>query len=364
MATAIAAPTETTNVPALTPEGEKFALRQRQARMFAMSPLVPEHLRKGPPEQAIANCWIALTLAEAMGEVPLIVMQNIHVVNGKAGFASQYMIARANSSGVFKGRIDWRVDNSDPNNLSVTAFAVIKDSGQEVSVTCDMKMAKAEGWTKNAKYSTMPEVMLRYRSAAFLVRFYAPDVMLGYQTSEELEDVIEAAKPSQPPLSARMLVDQAKPIETTAEAVDTDTGEIAEDNSTEASGTAREAPGAAESAVATSDEVNASTDGPAANEEDATPPQAQPEQQSGFSLGEQIGIDEPQPQEKTAAEEAVEKVIASADAARTPAALEKIIAAAEEHKQFMPNDLAVKLEIAFDRNRNRLQPAEQTELAK
>jgi hypothetical protein len=38
-------------------------LRQRQAKMFAMSPLVPEHLRKGPPEQAIANCWIALTLA-------------------------------------------------------------------------------------------------------------------------------------------------------------------------------------------------------------------------------------------------------------------------------------------------------------
>jgi hypothetical protein len=52
----------------VTPEGERFALRQRQAKMFAMSPLVPEHLRKGSPEQAIANCWIALTLAEAMGE--------------------------------------------------------------------------------------------------------------------------------------------------------------------------------------------------------------------------------------------------------------------------------------------------------
>jgi len=191
------------HLAAQTEEG-RFALRQRQARMFAMSPLIPQHLRTGTPEQAMANCYIALTLAEAMGEVPLIVMQNIHVVSGKAGFASQYMIARANSSGVFRGRIDWRIDRSDPKNLSVTAFAFLKETGDEVSVTCDMAMATAEGWTKNPKYKSMPEVMLRYRSAAFLVRFYAPDVMLGYQTVEEVQDVGIAAEPAAP-LSAAML---------------------------------------------------------------------------------------------------------------------------------------------------------------
>lgn len=198
---------------ALSPEAERFQLRQRQARMFSMSPLIPDHLRKGTPEQAMANCYIALTLAEAMGEVPLIVMQNIHVVSGKAGFSSQYMIARANSAGVFKGRIDWRIDKSDRNNLSVTAYAVLKDTGQEVAVTCDMAMAKAEGWTKNPKYSTMPEVMLRYRSAAFLVRFYAPDVMLGYHTVEEVQDVAIAAGPDlhAQPLSAAALLGQPEP---------------------------------------------------------------------------------------------------------------------------------------------------------
>jgi len=215
-------------VPALTSEGERFALRQRQARMFAMSPLVPDHLRKGTPEQAIANCWIALTLAEAMGEVPLIVMQNIHVVNGKAGFASQYMIARANSSGVFKGRIDWVIDRSDPQNLSVTAYAILKETDQRVEVTCDMKMAKAEQWTKNPKYNTMPEVMLRYRSAAFLVRFYAPDVMLGYQTAEEVEDVALAAGPTPPTLTAKMIEAQARPAESEETPHDATTGEIIE----------------------------------------------------------------------------------------------------------------------------------------
>jgi hypothetical protein len=192
-----------------TPEAQRFALLQRQARMFASSPLVPEHLRKGPPEVAMANCYIALTLAEAMGELPLIVMQNIHFVHGVAGFKSEYKIARANRSGIFSGRIDWRVDKSDPNNMRVTAYAHLKDTGEEVSFECDMAMAKAEKWTSNSKYQTMPEVMLRYRSASFLIRFYAGDVMLGYQTLDEIEDIIASATPSNP-LTAAMLIEQAR----------------------------------------------------------------------------------------------------------------------------------------------------------
>lgn len=197
---------------------EQFGLQQRQARMFAMSPLVPEHMRKGGEEAAIANCYIALKLAEVMGEAPLVVMQNIHVVKGKAGFAAQYMIARANSSGVFRGRIDWRINRDDPKNLSVTAWAVLRETGEEVSFTCDMVMAKAEGWTSNPKYTSMPELMLRYRSATFLIRLYAPDVMLGYQTVEEVNDMGAIDTPARPKLTGAMLAEQAgvepEPVET------------------------------------------------------------------------------------------------------------------------------------------------------
>lgn len=203
-------PTE--NAVAVLPnsETERFNLMQREAKIFAYSPLIPEHLRKGGENQAIANCYIALKLAKTMGEDPLVVLQNIHIVSGKAGFSAQYMIARANAAGIFKGRIDWRIDRT-PGNLAVTAYAVLKDTGQEVSVTCDMAMAKAEGWDKNPKYRSMPEVMLRYRSATFLVRFYAPDVMLGYQTAEEVTDLGYAQGPdlSATPLSAAMIIDQS-----------------------------------------------------------------------------------------------------------------------------------------------------------
>lgn len=209
---------------ALTPAEQTFSLNQRQARMFASSPLVPQHLRNGDEQQAVANCWIALKMAEAMGEQPLTVMQNIHIVQGKAGFAAQYMIARANAAGVFKGRIDWEIDKSDPDNLSVTAFGILKDTEKRVEFTCDMNMARAENWTKNPKYKSMPELMLRYRSATFLVRFYAPDVMLGYQTIEEVEDVVLAA-PATAPLTAEMIADQSQP-QAPAETVDEETGEI------------------------------------------------------------------------------------------------------------------------------------------
>ncbi|MEO0699384.1 MAG: hypothetical protein AAFY81_06665 [Pseudomonadota bacterium] len=194
-----------------TSDVQAFELMQREARLFSASPLIPDHLRAGGAEQAMANCYIALRMAKTMGEDPLVVLQNIHIVKGKAGFASQYVIARANSSGVFKDRINWRVAGKG-DTLSVTAFATLADSGEEVCFTCDMEMAKAEKWTINTKYKSMPEVMLRYRSAAFLVRFYAPDVMLGYHTAEEWTDVASAGRAgpvieAHEPLTSKMLHD-------------------------------------------------------------------------------------------------------------------------------------------------------------
>lgn len=298
------------SVPALTPEGERFAMRQRQAKMFAMSPLVPEHLRKGSVEQAIANCWIALTMAEAMGEQPLILMQNIHVVSGKAGFAAQYMIARANASGVFKGRIDWNVDRSNPQNLSVTAYAYLADTGEKVEFTVDMAMAKAEGWTKNPKYQSIPELMLRYRSATFLVRLYAPDVMLGYQTVEEVEDVVAAAAPANEPLTGAMLIEQSKP----AEPADETAGEVIEPEP--------EAENRTEEGEPTSI-VN-----------DETP-------------GEIEAVDEPHPAEEKAGE-----IIAEIEAAAAIIDINSIVARHNLDIAAMPDELAVKIEIAADKRKN------------
>lgn len=155
----------------------------KMAQTFAGSALVPAHFR-GKPE----DCFVALVAAQHLGDNPLTVMQNIYVVHGTPAFSARYRIARANASGIFRGRLNWR-EQGDGESLSVTCFARLADTGDEVSYTVSMADAVAEGWTKNPKYRTLPRLMLRYRSATLLTRLYAEDVMLGYQTVEEVEDV-------------------------------------------------------------------------------------------------------------------------------------------------------------------------------
>ena len=171
---------------------EGFELLQRVGNMFAKSELVPAHLRGKP-----ADCIIAVQLAHEMGLAPLSVLQNIYMVSGKAGWSAQFLIARANASGVFDDSgIDWDVEGKGAD-ISVTAYATKRAGGRRVEYTVTLAMAKAEGWTKNAKYQTMPELMLRYRAATTLIGLYCPEVKFGLGVREELEDIAVSAPAAQ-----------------------------------------------------------------------------------------------------------------------------------------------------------------------
>lgn len=175
---------------ALSPESQEFELMQRQAKLFASSPLVPAHIRGNNVNEGLANCYIALVLAKQMGENPLVVMQNIYIVHGRAGWSASYMIAKANASGVFRGVIRFK-HSGEGAKRACTASATLADTGETVDCTVSMEMAAAEGWTKNSKYKTMPDQMLIYRAATFLVRTYCPQVLLGFRTDVEVETMPE-----------------------------------------------------------------------------------------------------------------------------------------------------------------------------
>jgi len=175
----------------------RFEHSYRVARMFAGSQLVPKHL-----QGKVEDLMIALNIADRLGEDPLTVMQSIYIVSGRAGWSSSYMIARINQSGLIKGSITWDVTGAG-KDLTVTAKAYLSSTGELVHATCSMQMAIAEGWTSNKKYASMPELMLRYRSAAMLQRLYFPQVMLGMRTIEEVEtEATEAPRDITPPRSA------------------------------------------------------------------------------------------------------------------------------------------------------------------
>ena len=162
---------------------QSFESAQRIAASLADSALVPNAYRG---QQGLPNCIVAIEIANRMGMSPFQVMQNLNVIHGRPSWSSQFIIGLIQGCGRFEGFT--YTETSD----SCQCFAVLKTTGEQVSgpkITLDM--AKKEGWTKNTKWSTMPQTMLRYRAASAFGRFHIPDLILGIQSVEENE-VIEA----------------------------------------------------------------------------------------------------------------------------------------------------------------------------
>jgi hypothetical protein len=172
-------------IAATSAETAAFELVQRQAKMLASSTLVPKEFQNN-----MANCAIGLNIAKRLGADPFMVLQNIDVIHGRPSFRATFLIAMVNASGRFSP-IKFKLEG-DGQDRTCYAYATDKASGETVDgPVVSMAMAKAEGWSTKAgsKWVSMPEVMLRYRAAAFFARLYAPDITLGMQTAEEVEDI-------------------------------------------------------------------------------------------------------------------------------------------------------------------------------
>ena len=176
-----------------------FDAAQRMAKALSSSTLVPTAYQG---QQGLANSLIALEMAGRMGLSPFIVMQNLHIIHGRPSWSSQFLIATVNASGRFSP-LRFRFDQED-NPTSCYAHATDKESGELLKgPAITMAMAQAEGWStkSGSKWKAMPELMLRYRAAAFWVRLYCPEISLGLVTQEEAVD-IEAVTVSEVPAPA------------------------------------------------------------------------------------------------------------------------------------------------------------------
>lgn len=172
-----------------------FEHAQRVAKMLCTSSLVPKEYQNN-----IQNTMIALEMANRIGASPLMVMQNLYIVQGKPGWSSSFIIAALNSCRRFSPLRFEMSGEGDEYGCEAWAYDVAtKDKLLGPKVT--MAMVKAEGWlTKTgSKWKTMPELMFRYRAAAFFGRLYAPDVMMGMHTAEEVQDIVQAVIPEESP---------------------------------------------------------------------------------------------------------------------------------------------------------------------
>jgi hypothetical protein len=174
------------SVPAFA-DKQVFEHSQRVAKMMTTSSLVPKEYQNNIP-----NIMIALEMANRIGASPLMVMQNLNIIQGRPSWSSQFIISALNSCKRFTP-LRFKMDG-EGDEYGCTAWA--KDSSGEIleGPKVTWKMATAEGWTTKggSKWKTMPELMFRYRAAAFFGRLYAPDVLMGMGTADEAEDISNA----------------------------------------------------------------------------------------------------------------------------------------------------------------------------
>ena len=160
-----------------------FEFAQRQAKMLAASSFVP---REFQGNNGVSNCVVAVGVARRMGMDPTYVCQSINVINGRPSWKSEFISGAIQGCGRF---VDFRYAETDDSCQVVCKRA---DSGEEVrGVKITMEMAKAENWTRNSKWRTMPQRMLRARAVSFFGRDYIPDILNGMNSVDEAE-VIEA----------------------------------------------------------------------------------------------------------------------------------------------------------------------------
>lgn len=175
------------NTQNLLQNTKALAIVSRIADRYANSSMVPDTYR-GKPD----NCFVAVELASRMDVSPVLVMQNLYIVQGKPSWAGQACKALIDGCGKFRDSDYVLTGNRGDDSWGCYLQAVRISTGKLVKGTeVTIKMAKDEGWygKNGSKWKTMPEQMLKYRAAAFFARTECPEALMGFQTAEEVEDV-------------------------------------------------------------------------------------------------------------------------------------------------------------------------------
>lgn len=158
------------------------------SKMLAKSTIVPVAYQNREE-----NVFIALDLANRMGISPMTVMQNLYLIQGKPSFSGSFISALINSSPLFSNvELVW-VGEEGKSSRGAYVKAIDTRNNKEVKgATVTMDMADKEGWLKNPKWKSMPELMLSYRAYSFFGRVHGSELLNGIYSTSEVEDFTPA----------------------------------------------------------------------------------------------------------------------------------------------------------------------------
>ena len=171
--------------------GDGFEGALERANHLASASIVPAPFSGNP-----GNCLIALEISARSGANIFAVVQNLNIIHNRPSWSAAFISGLLTTSGRFES-IEYHESDQQGGSCYCTAKQI--KSGRTVTgPVVSMTMANAEGWTRNSKWKSMPQVMLSYRAMTFFARRYCSDLLMGMKEATEAEDIAGTEEPAKP----------------------------------------------------------------------------------------------------------------------------------------------------------------------
>ncbi len=194
-----------------------FESAQRMAVALSKSKMIPAQYQEKPQD-----VLVAMEIAGRTGTSVIMVMQNMDIIKGNPSWRSQYVIASLNASGRFSTDVRFKYEDLEKKeihwkqtvweggqkqkksfkkviqNKRCTAYMVDLDGNKMEGPEVTIEMAYTEGWftKEGSKWPTMTKLMMSYRAAKFFGNLYAPDILMGMNSADEIQDIHQDPKQS------------------------------------------------------------------------------------------------------------------------------------------------------------------------
>lgn len=159
----------------LTPSNLDGALRI--AEFMGKASLLPAHFNGN-----IGNCMLVLSQAARWGMDPFAVAQATAVVRGKLAFEGKLVAAALIATGAVPEGLDYEF-TGEGQGMAITVTGIVGRTGKSKSYKGTVVQLR----TDNGNWDKDPQSMLVYRATRQWARLYAPEVMLGVVTPDEVE---------------------------------------------------------------------------------------------------------------------------------------------------------------------------------
>lgn len=164
-----------------------FGEAMELAKLMSAGLAVPPHLRGKP-----ADCLAVLMQSARWGLDPFAVASKSYFVNDRMAYEAQLVISVLNTSGVLKGRLDYQWDPQETDLVCTVTGTLKSDPTRPKSIEQGMASIKVKN---SPLWQAAPRQQLGYYAARMWARLYAPEVLLGVYTVDEIQEMgIENAR--------------------------------------------------------------------------------------------------------------------------------------------------------------------------